>query len=118
MLISKEEAKQKLAELIETFNNNLQQYQQIGYKEAHVRKEFIDKFFKLLGWDVDNVQGLAEQYKEVINEDAIKISGKTKAPDYAFRIGGTRIFFVEAKKPSVNIKEDIDPAFQLRRYAW
>ncbi len=25
---------------------------------------------------------------------------------------------MEAKKPSVNIEHDIDPAFQLRRYAW
>jgi hypothetical protein len=42
----------------------------------------------------------------------------TKAPDYAFRIGGVRKFFLEAKKPSVNIKDDIHPAYQLRRYAW
>ncbi|HHT9116338.1 MAG TPA: Eco57I restriction-modification methylase domain-containing protein, partial [Candidatus Wunengus californicus] len=40
------------------------------------------------------------------------------APDYCFRIGGTRKFFVETKKPSVNLKDDISPAFQLRRYAW
>ncbi len=33
----------------------------------------------------------------------------TKAPDYCFRIGGTRKFFVEAKKPSVNIKDDAEP---------
>ena len=30
----------------------------------------------------------------------------------------SRKFFVEAKKTSVNIKDDISPAFQLRRYAW
>ena len=42
----------------------------------------------------------------------------TKAPDYCFRIGGTRKFFIEAKKPSTKIKEDIGAAFQLRRYAW
>jgi type I restriction-modification system DNA methylase subunit len=29
-----------------------------------------------------------------------------------------RKFFVEAKRPSVHIKEDAAPAFQLRRYAW
>src|SRR5690606_699086 len=40
------------------------------------------------------------------------------APDYAFRIGGQRKFFVEAKKPAVKIETDIHPAFQLRRYAW
>jgi len=48
----------------------------------------------------------------------IKVGGFTKAPDYCFRIGGVRKFFLEAKKPSVNIKYDIHPAFQLRRYAW
>jgi hypothetical protein len=33
-------------------------------------------------------------------------------------VGGTRKFFVEAKKPSVNVKDDLAPAFQVRRYAW
>jgi len=54
----------------------------------------------------------------VIHEDAIKVGSATKAPDYAFRIGGTRKFFVEAKRPSVGIKDDPEPAYQLRRYAW
>ena len=67
---------------------------------------------------MDNEQGYAEAYKDVIHEDAIKIGGATKAPDYCFRIGGTRKFFLEAKKPAVNLKDDPAPAFQLRRYAW
>ena len=29
-----------------------------------------------------------------------------------------RKFFVEAKKPAVSIQTDIQPAYQLRRYAW
>lgn len=74
--------------------------------------------FTSLGWDVNNTQGYAEAYKDVIHEDAIKVGSAVKAPDYCFRIGGTKKFFVEAKKPSVNLKEDISPAFQLRRYAW
>jgi len=74
--------------------------------------------FQALGWDMDNTQGYAAAYKEVIHEDALRVSGVTKAPDYAFRIGGVRKFFLEAKKPAVNIKEDIHPAYQLRRYAW
>jgi hypothetical protein len=41
-----------------------------------------------------------------------------KAPDYCFRIGGARKFFLEAKKPAVNLKDDPAPAYQLRRYAW
>jgi type I restriction-modification system DNA methylase subunit len=71
-----------------------------------------------LGWDVTNKAGYAEQYKDVIHEDAIKISGATKAPDYCFRIGGVRKFFLETKKPSIDIKSQTSPAYQLRRYAW
>jgi len=64
------------------------------------------------------VQGFAEANKDVIHEDQIRVAGATKAPDYCFRIGGTRKYFLEAKKPSVFIKEDISAAFQLRTYTW
>lgn len=33
-------------------------------------------------------------------------------------MGGTRKFFLEAKKPSVNVKDDPEPSLQLRRYGW
>ncbi|MBI1878421.1 MAG: N-6 DNA methylase [Chloroflexi bacterium] len=105
-------------ELVERFERNLSDYKGGIYNETQVRREFIDPFFKALGWDVDNEKGYAEAYKDVIHEDAIKVGGATKAPDYCFRIGGTRKFFLEAKKPSVNIKHDTHPAYQLRRYAW
>jgi len=108
----------RVASLIETFGRNIESYRQGPYNEAQVRKEFIDPFFKELGWDMDNERGHAEAYKDVIHEDAIRVGGATKAPDYCFRVGGTRKFFLEAKKPSVNIKDDPSPAYQLRRYAW
>jgi len=105
-------------ELIERFDRNREAYVSGQYNEAQLRLEFVDPFFKVLGWDVYNEQGHSETYKEVLHEDSIKIGGHTKAPDYCFRIGGLRKFFVEAKKPSVNLKDDISPAFQLRIYAW
>ncbi|MBU3980663.1 MAG: N-6 DNA methylase [Proteobacteria bacterium] len=108
----------KIIKLIETFDYNLEMYKKGSYNETQVRLEFINPFFEELGWDITNKQGHAEAYKDVIHEDAIKIGGITKAPDYCFRIGGVRKFFLEAKKPSVNIKEDIHPAYQLRRYGW
>jgi type I restriction-modification system DNA methylase subunit len=107
-----------IVELVERFLLHKEAYQANSYNETQVRREFIDPFFKALGWDVDNEQGYAEAYKDVVHEDAVKIGGNTKAPDYAFRVGGTRKFFLEAKKPAVNIKLDVGPAFQLRRYAW
>ena len=108
----------EIHELIGRFTENLASYTAGTYNETQLRREFIDPFFKALGWDVDNAAGHAEAYKDVIHEDAIRIGGAVKAPDYCFRIGGTRKFFVEAKKPAVRIAEDAAPAYQLRRYAW
>ncbi len=105
-------------ELIERFDRNRSAYKSEQYNEARLRIEFLNPFFEALGWDVSNKQGYAEAYKDVIYEDAIKIGAATKAPDYCFRVGGTRKFFVEAKKPAINLKEAGEPAFQLRRYAW
>ena len=110
--------KTKIEILVNRFRDNLKVYKNPKYNETQLRLEFLDPFFKALGWDVANELGYAEQFKDVVHEDAIKIGDTTKAPDYSFRIGGIRKFFVEAKKPSVDIKSDIHPSFQLRRYAW
>ncbi|MEX0804004.1 MAG: N-6 DNA methylase [Candidatus Binatia bacterium] len=107
-----------LAELVERFERNIDAYQNHSYNETLVRIEFINPLFEALGWDLTNKSGYAEAYKDVIHEDAIKMGGATKAPDYCFRIGGARKFFLEAKRPAVNIKDDVNPAYQLRRYAW
>jgi hypothetical protein len=111
-------APKEIINLVEKFERNIEAYQSNHYNEAQVRQEFINPFFEALGWDIANTTGKAEAYKDVIHEDAIKVGGATKAPDYCFRIGGVRKFFLEAKKPSVNIKDDVSPAYQLRRYAW
>ncbi len=111
-------APQDIVDLVQRFADNIDDYKSSNYNETQVRREFIDPFFTALGWDVENKQGYAEAYKDVIHEDRVKVGGATKAPDYSFRIGMTRKFFVEAKKPFVNVNHDIDPAYQLRRYAW
>lgn len=116
---NKETAYKKISELVERFDEQYTSYKKSEYNETLTRRDFIDPFFKALGWDIDNEQGYAEAYREVIHEDKIKIGGATKAPDYSFRIGGgKRLFFVEAKKPSVVVKDDILPAYQVRRYGW
>jgi predicted type IV restriction endonuclease len=108
----------QLADLIARFREHLPDYHAGAYNETQLRRDFLDPFFKLLGWDVHNKAGYAEACREVVHEDKVKVGGMTKAPDYSFRIGGQRKFFLEAKKPSIHIKEDIAPAYQLRRYAW
>src|SRR4051794_26073171 len=107
-----------LSDLVDRFDRNREAYRSRAYNEAQIRREFIEPLFRLLGWDVDNQRGTDEVYKDVIHEDAVKVGGAHKAPDYGFRTSGVRRFFVEAKKPSVSVRDDVAPAFQLRRYAW
>lgn len=118
-MVNKEEAYKIISELVERFSEQLESYKKTTYNETLTRRDFIDPFFKALGWDMDNSQGYAESYREVIQEDKVKIGGATKAPDYSFRLTGSkRLFFVEAKKPSVVVKDDISVAYQIRRYGW
>ncbi|TXJ58838.1 methyltransferase [Brachyspira aalborgi] len=115
---NKEEAYNGIKELVEKFKSNYKQFHSSDYNETLTRQDFINPFFEYLGWDISNKEGLSQTYRDVIHEDKLKIGKETKAPDYSFRIGGNRVFFVEAKKPSRNLKEDADAAYQIRRYAW
>jgi len=116
--MSKDARLEQLRGLVSLFSANIAQYKSGQYDEANTRTDFIDKFFALLDWDIANNQGFSESYREVVREDRVKIDGAQKAPDYSFRIGGVRKFFVEAKKPAVNIKDAAEPAYQVRRYAY
>jgi type I restriction-modification system DNA methylase subunit len=119
MTSGKNEAYQVINDLVSRFEDQAESYKRVDYNETMTRRDFIDPFFKALGWDVDNSQGYAEAYREVIHEDRVRVGKETKAPDYSFRLpGGKRLFFVEAKKPSVQIKTDEHPAYQVRRYGW
>ncbi|MBD2232544.1 Eco57I restriction-modification methylase domain-containing protein [Phormidium tenue] len=111
---------ERFLELVKRFKDNEKIYTSTSYKEAQLRQEFLNPFFESLGWDLDNRQSLPELYKEVIVEDSISVAGSKhkKAPDYCFKIGGIRKFFVEAKKPSVNLEASKDAAYQVRRYGW
>ena len=105
-------------ELVRRFGEQQGTYLTARYNEAQVRLEFIDPLFRALGWDIGNQKGLSLIFREVVPEDSLVVAESRKAPDYSFRIGGDRKFFVEAKKPSVNIGNDPGPAYQVRRYAW
>ena len=109
--------------LVETFEKYLSEYHS-SKNETELRREFLDKFFTALGWDVDNLQGAREAEKEVAHEYSVEIDGQQKKADYAFRLKRDSAaaekfdFLVEAKKPSVKIETDVDAAFQIRRYGW
>ena len=107
----------KLKNLVNRFDKNISYYKSVqnAYNEHSCRIEYIDPLLEILGWDVANKQGLAPQYREVIAEN---YSSKTDRPDYSLTLRGVTKFFVEAKKPSVDISKDSDSALQTRKYGW
>ena len=111
-------APQKIIDLVEDFEENKHEYTNPKiFDEENTKAKFLRPFFEELGWNVSN-EGLSPRFREVVYEDNVKVGKKTKSPDYSFRIGGERIFFVEAKPPSKDIEHNKDHAFQIRRYGW
>jgi hypothetical protein len=68
-----------LHELVERYDRDRTSYRSGAYNEAQARVDVINPFLGLLGWDVDNRQGLPEAYREVVYEDRVKVGGGTKA---------------------------------------
>jgi hypothetical protein len=112
------ETPQEVLDLVDRYKHSRETFESSAYLEASVRQEFIDPFFRALGWDVGNQHGWADQNKEVVVEPYLDIDGHYKAPDYAFRVGPQPQFFVEAKRPSIPLRIDPDPAKQIRTYGW
>lgn len=113
---------EQVAELVQTYSNNYLQFQRATYNETQVRVDFVNRFFKLLGWDVDNERGLPQHLREVTHEATVVVEEdgvhRSKKPDYSFKVGTEVLYFLETKKPAVNLTIDAAPAFQLRRYGW
>ncbi len=102
--------------LVEKFHKDKSYYKNGSkYNEHNCRNEFIDPFLKLLGWDIENKQLKAPQYREVITENYTKETGR---PDYSMTLNGVVKYHIEAKKPAVDICTDNGPAIQTRRYGW
>jgi type I restriction-modification system DNA methylase subunit len=106
--------KATVEKLIGRFEADKSYYLSKGYSEAQARVDFITPFFKALGWDVENEEGLPHHNREVVVEAGEDTRGR---PDYGFRVSGQTKFFVEAKAPS----EELDTAkhiIQAKTYAW
>lgn len=111
-------APENIIRLVDAFESNYNTYKSLSYNEEDIKIDFINPLFEALGWDVGNKTNKPPELREVKFEDSVEVLGRIKNPDYSFRIERERKFFVEAKKPAVNIEDGISPAFQLRSYAW
>lgn len=109
-----------IKKLIEKYKAERTYYLTDRYNETLLRSDFLDPLFELLGWDIKNRAGKPTNEREVILEEPLKAGAdeNTKKPDYTFRLFAERKFFLEAKKPHVNIHEVDAPARQARRYGY
>lgn len=117
---NKEISLKQISELVSQFENAKDSYLKATYNETQLRNDFLDPFLKSFGWDVQNEKASTQFLRDVVQEESIEIeeSSAKKNPDYTLRVGGLRKLFVEAKKPSVNIINSAQAAFQTRRYGW
>lgn len=110
----------EVVELVNRFQQRESYYLRAEYQEAEVRQDFIDKFFTALGWDVAHKRQHNPYEQEVKIEKNMSIQGSQRRADYSFALAPNYRdpkFLVEAKKPSVEIKNK-DHYFQAIRYGW
>ena len=118
--MSFEKAHSEIKILVENFKPNENFYISKEYQEAEVRKDFIDKFFIALGWDVLHHTQTNPYEQEVKVEKGVNVSGAQKKADYSFSLAPNYRdpkFFTEAKKPSKDLYNS-DYYFQTVRYGW
>ncbi len=111
-----ENFKKELERLVGNFEKNLHHHKTQGYVEAQLRDDFLNPFFRALGWDLENREGHIPKNREVEIESRTTIEGGHKRADYLFRTDGKDRFVCEAKKPAEELHGRY--AFQAKRYAW
>src|SRR2546425_8909875 len=115
-----EQAHAIVSQLARNFEAHQGEYLLPAYTEAAVRKDFIDKFFTALGWDVDHNLQINPFQQEVRVERNVADGPAKRRADYAFFIAPNFRdvrFFAEAKKPFGGIATR-DNYFQTIPYAW
>ena len=106
----------ELNRLVESFGKRIAELKSSDYNEAKLRDDFLNPFFRALGWDMENRAGLIQKEREVEIESATQIGGGRKRADYLFRTDKHDRFVCEAKKPAEELHSRY--AFQAKRYAW
>ncbi len=111
-----ESFEKELNRLVSIFERGLAEFKSSGYVEAQLRDDFLNPFFRALGWDLENSAGLVQSKREVEIESRTEIGGRKRRADYLFRTDGHDRFICEAKKPAEELHSGY--AFQAKRYAW
>ena len=107
--MTKQEAKQQIAKLVEKYQRVMAEGKIKSYNEAQTRNEFIEPLFEYLGWDMRNL--ITDN--EVTTEENVS-GGRV---DLAFRFNNIPAMFLEAKAMKVDLDE-WKWAEQAINYSW
>lgn len=120
MEASFEDAFKVVKDLVSDFDKGKNYFFSAEYQEEAVRRDFIDKFFIALGWDVNHDYQKNPYEQEVKTEKTVKVRRARKKADYAFFVHPNYrdpVFYVEAKKPSRDLYNR-DDYFQTIMYGY
>jgi adenine-specific DNA-methyltransferase len=109
----------KVKELVAVFRANESFYLSPAYQEQEARRDFIDKFWLALGWDV-NHETQKNPFEQEVKVERREYGFSQRRSDYAFYLAPNFRdvkFYVEAKKPHGDIAT-ADNYFQTIRYGW
>jgi len=116
-----QDAHTAVIDLVERFEKNQHHYLSASYQEQEARKDFLDKFFMALGWDVNHETQTNPYEQEVKIEKSVTTGTAKRRADYSFSLAPHFTkrprFFVEAKRPQQDIATP-DNYFQSIRYSW
>jgi adenine-specific DNA-methyltransferase len=104
--MTKEEAKERIAALIEKYEKELKDGKVKDYSEADTKNVFIEPLFEALGWNV-------RDRDQVSMEESI--SGQRV--DYGFSLNGRTKFYLEAKPLKADLYRE-EYAKQATRYSF
>jgi len=105
--MDKELIKNRIQELVEKYETVKKDGKLKTYSEEDTIQGFILPLFEILGWNI-------KDKNEVSQQDHIKGSGR---PDHTFKINGITQFYLESKKLSVDLDDEIFSK-QVINYSW
>lgn len=106
----------ELDSLVDSFAKRRPHFRAEAYDEAQLRIDFLNRFWRELGWDVENRAHQPPSLRDVEVEKRVHIDGRKKRADYVFRTDGVPQFVCEAQKATEGLtKKD---AYLVQRYAF
>lgn len=100
--LTREQAKQKIKELVDDYNKRIKG-REASLDERNTER-FVERILEILNWDIDN-------FDQVVRRDAVRVEERRKIPDYVLYTNGEKKVVIEVKA----FGESLDNAQYIRQ---